>query len=265
MARRIFISYARADASAVSTLATELKSAGHDVWVDQKLEGGQDWWAEIVTAVRRCDLFLVALSPAAIQSTACGLERRWAADLLRPILPVLVDVHLRAEHQEPELSRLQWIPYRAGDPAATAGLLNAVAAMPAAPAFPSRLPDPPPAPSSSTVRELPIGRDGLPVPVTVHEQVRTARRIRLRLEWGAEWGIFEARRGWNLDTQALWHGDRLELTPVRVPGVVDDRYIFEVPLTHDYDIEGNLRCRGWKIFSLYLTKWPRTFYEFDII
>jgi hypothetical protein len=264
MARRIFISYARADALAVSTLATELKSAGHDVWVDRQLEGGQDWWAEIVTAVRRCDLFLVALSPAAVQSTACDLERRWAGDLLRPILPVLVDARLRAEHQEPELSRLQWTPYRAGDPAATAGLLNVVGAMPSAPALPSPLPNPPAAPRSSAARELPIGRDGLPMPVTVHEEVRTARRIRLRVAWGVEWGIFEARGGWRAD-QALWHGDRLELTPVRVPGVVDDRYVFKVPLTHDYDVEGNLRCRGQKIFSLYLTKGERTFYEFDII
>lgn len=264
MARRIFISYAGADAPAVTTLATELKSAGHDVWVDRKLGGGQDWWAEIVTAVRRCDLFLVVLSPAAIQSTACGLERRWAGDLLRPLLPVLVDVRLRAEHQEPELSRLQWIPYRAGDPAATAGLLNVVGAMPAAPALPSPLPNPPAAPRSSTARELPIGRDGLPMPVTVHEEVRKARRIRLRVSWGAEWGIFEAQREGGI-AKALWHGDRLELSPVLAPEVVDDRYIFTVPLTYDYDLEGNLRCRGRKIFSLYLSKGERDFYEFDII
>ena len=261
MARRIFISYASADAPAVNALATDLKSAGHDVWVDRRLEGGQDWWAEIVTAVRRCDLFLLALSPAAIQSSACDLERRWASDLRRPILPVLVDVRLKAEHQKPELSRLQWIPYRAGDPAATAELLNAellnvVGAMPAAPGLPSPSPDPPAAPASSTARELPIGQDGLPMAVSVHELTRTARLIRLRVEWG----ILEAHHGWVTD-QVLWHGDQLDLTPVLVPG--DRRYIFSVPLTHHYVLEGNLRCRRWKIFSLYLSKAHRDFYEFD--
>jgi hypothetical protein len=159
-----------------------------DVWVDRRLEGGQDWWAEIVTAVRRCDLFLLALSPAAIQSYACDLERRWAGDLRRPLLPVLVDVRLKAEHRKPELSRLQWIPYRTGDPAATAELLNVVSAMPAAPGLPSPSPDPPAPPASSTARELPIGQDGLPMPVTVHELARTARLIRLRVEWGMECG-----------------------------------------------------------------------------
>ena len=96
--------------------------------------------------------------------------------------------------------------------------------------------------------------------VTVHELARSARLIRLRVEWGTEWGILEVYQRWITD-QVRWHGDQLELTPVLVPG--GRRYYFTVPLTHHYELEGNLRYRGLKIFSLYLSKGDRNFYEFD--
>jgi hypothetical protein len=61
------------------------------------------------------------------------------------------------------------------------------------------------------------------MPVTVHELARSAWLIRLRVEWGVEWGILEAHQRWMTD-RVRWHGDQLELTPVLVPG---DRNFYE--------------------------------------
>ena len=46
--RRILLSYAREDAAVVAEMAADLRALDHEVWLDQDLGGGQDWWDEIL-------------------------------------------------------------------------------------------------------------------------------------------------------------------------------------------------------------------------
>jgi hypothetical protein len=64
----IFISYSRKSRTVVETLAIDLEALGYTVWFDRDLAGGHDWWDEILHSIRRCNLFLYALTPESIES-----------------------------------------------------------------------------------------------------------------------------------------------------------------------------------------------------
>ena len=85
-----FVSYARQDRELVSGLKVDLERLGRDVWIDEKLRGGQEWWDEILAAIRACELFVWTVSPASVKSTACKAELTYASDLGRPVLPIMI-------------------------------------------------------------------------------------------------------------------------------------------------------------------------------
>src|SRR5215475_8533909 len=66
----IFISYARADASeCAERLASELREAGYLSFVDTSgAQQGNELSAEIESAVRRCRLMIVLVTPASLRS-----------------------------------------------------------------------------------------------------------------------------------------------------------------------------------------------------
>src|SRR5215211_6864492 len=70
-AKRVFLSYARGDAGKVETLEDGLRSFGVDVWLDDALVGGDQWWQAILREIRSRDVFVQAVSPAGIESEAC--------------------------------------------------------------------------------------------------------------------------------------------------------------------------------------------------
>jgi hypothetical protein len=86
----IFISYAREDETRVAELESNLSEFGHDVWFDQDLRGGEEWWAVILEQIRSSDLFIFVLSPDSVKSRACRSELKYADRLNRPIIPVMV-------------------------------------------------------------------------------------------------------------------------------------------------------------------------------
>ena len=86
----IYLCYSRRDAEQASQLRADLEQLGHQVWVDDILQGGQAWWGEILARVRECDLFVLALSPSCAASPACMTEAAYAGAHRRPILPVVV-------------------------------------------------------------------------------------------------------------------------------------------------------------------------------
>lgn len=90
MTQEIFISYTREDQGIVRDLAADLSSIGANAWYDSALIGGQRWWDQILTKIRDCDVFLFAISGAALASTACTLELQYAVACGKVILPVLV-------------------------------------------------------------------------------------------------------------------------------------------------------------------------------
>ena len=69
----IFLSYAREDRGCAEKLAHVLEGAGHDVWWDRRLDGGEEFSAEIEAALDKSDVVLVAWSKESIRS-------RWVRD-----------------------------------------------------------------------------------------------------------------------------------------------------------------------------------------
>jgi len=63
----------------VRALLHGVRHLRHQVWVDERLSGGQAWWDEILAQLRSCDAMLIAISPALLESQASALERQYAA------------------------------------------------------------------------------------------------------------------------------------------------------------------------------------------
>jgi len=144
----IFVSYNRQSKEITTTLVNDIESLGHTVWFDQELSGGQAWWDQILATVRGCDVFVFVLDPSALNSTACKREYNYAADLGKPILPVLVSEGVSTNLLPPALSQVQFVDYRKPDRHAALRLARAFTAVPSSKPLPDPLPLPPEAPVS---------------------------------------------------------------------------------------------------------------------
>jgi len=69
----IFLSYAREDRRFAEVLARVLEGAGHSVWWDRRIGGGEEFSAEIEAELDRSDIVLVAWSKESVKS-------RWVRD-----------------------------------------------------------------------------------------------------------------------------------------------------------------------------------------
>lgn len=87
---QIFLSYAREDRDFAGRIARVLEQAGHRVWWDRRLRGGEEFSAEIEAALDAADLVLVAWSKDSVKS-------RWVRDEAAvggdrgTLLPVSID------------------------------------------------------------------------------------------------------------------------------------------------------------------------------
>jgi hypothetical protein len=146
VSRQILLSYAREDVAVVAEMTADLRALDHEVWLDQDLGGGQDWWDEILARIRWCDAFVPVLSAASLGSRACTGERTYALALQRPVLPIAVGDLGPEGLLDEDLARRQRIAYRPADKPSTLRLLSAVHRLAAAPPLPSVEPARPPAP-----------------------------------------------------------------------------------------------------------------------
>jgi hypothetical protein len=144
----VFVSYSRESEDAVRSLAADVEALEHTVWFDHDLKGGKEWWDEILAQIRDCKIFLLALSPDSLQSVACTREYGYAADLGKPILPVLIADGVSTNLLPPKLSQLQLVDYRKQDKACVIALTKALGGLPLAASLPDPLPAPPSAPMS---------------------------------------------------------------------------------------------------------------------
>jgi hypothetical protein len=89
-------------------LASELKSAGFSVWMDQfDIPTGARWDDEIEKALRECQIFLFIITPASIASDNAKDEMGYAIDHDKYILPVLLE-----ECEVPlRLRRMQYVDF----------------------------------------------------------------------------------------------------------------------------------------------------------
>src|SRR5271163_1749203 len=86
----VFVSYSSRDKDAVKSLTQDLQNADEQVWLDQRLAGGEAWWRAILEQIRGCDVFIFALSQNSIQSKPCQAELQYAQALGLQVLPVQV-------------------------------------------------------------------------------------------------------------------------------------------------------------------------------
>jgi hypothetical protein len=112
------------------------------------LTGGQAWWDQILARIRAADLFVFVLSSASLYSTACQREYGYAAELRRPILPVLVRDGLSLNVLPPALSQVQFIDFRQRHVEAVIALSRALQSLPVGVPLPDPLPAPPEVPVS---------------------------------------------------------------------------------------------------------------------
>lgn len=144
---KLFISYSRRNIDVVRSVVTNLEQAGHDVWFDRELLGGQDWWDALLQQIRSCEVFVVAVSPTQLASKACGAEFAYATALGLRILPILIrDTNL--DLAPSSLSGKHIVDYRTPTADSGIALVRALSEIGPATPLPDPLPTPPPAPVS---------------------------------------------------------------------------------------------------------------------
>lgn len=144
----IFISYNRQTEAIAKALVNDVEALGHTTWFDHELSGGQAWWDQILSNISRCDLFVFVLDPASLNSIACRREYGYAADLRKPILPILVSEGVSTKLLPPSLSQIEFVDYRNQDRTGALRLARAFGAVPPPVALPDPLPVPPEVPIS---------------------------------------------------------------------------------------------------------------------
>jgi Sulfatase-modifying factor enzyme 1/TIR domain len=86
---RLFVSYARVDRPYCMQIVNTLQEL-HEVWFDQRMYAGQNWWQEILRRLEWCEGFVYLLSPESVKSEYCRREYELAIKLGKYIFPVLI-------------------------------------------------------------------------------------------------------------------------------------------------------------------------------
>ena len=120
----VFVSYSSRDKDAVKSLTQDLQDADEQVWLDQRLAGGDAWWRAILGQIRGCDVFVFALSQNSIQSRPCQSELGYAQALGQPIVPVQVGP-VDSMQLNP-LATVQTVDYRNPTPSTAMRLIAAL-------------------------------------------------------------------------------------------------------------------------------------------
>jgi TIR domain len=90
---KIFFSYTREDSEFALQLATELRSAGADIWMDQlDIKAGTRWDVEVEKALHLAESILVILTPDSVSSHNVSDEISFAIDENKMVIPVLMKV-----------------------------------------------------------------------------------------------------------------------------------------------------------------------------
>ena len=86
-----FVSYSRKDRDIVAAIARALRAAGEEVWVDlDDIVPSAVWMDEIKTAIANADSVIFVISPDSAASEVCNIELKYAVELSKRIVPVVV-------------------------------------------------------------------------------------------------------------------------------------------------------------------------------
>ena len=127
--KKVFISYNRKNESSAKFLFEDIEALGHSVLIDKNLHGGSEWWNKILEMIRDCDLLAFILSQQTLDSTACLRELKYASDIGKPILPVLIEENISINILPVSLSLFQFIDYRDKDRNSAFRLARAIASL----------------------------------------------------------------------------------------------------------------------------------------
>jgi TIR domain len=174
----LFVSYARQDRPKVSSLVAGLELLHHEIWLDEQLSGGQRWWDQILSGIRRCDALLPILSPAALESHACTLERHYAKELGKSVLPILMEP-IHTDLLPPDLAVVQYVDYTTPGERAAFQIAGNLAALPPAPPLPDPMPEAPPVPISYLSE---LGQRVTAPTLSLDEQLALVSRLRMALQ-----------------------------------------------------------------------------------
>lgn len=88
--QHLFISYSRKDSAYAQRLKDHLRQNGLQVWIDDQIEHGDQWFNQINDAIKTCAAFLVIMSPDAEGSEWVQKEVLLAKRYQKPIFPLLL-------------------------------------------------------------------------------------------------------------------------------------------------------------------------------
>lgn len=107
MDEKVFISYSRKDTDWADRIKAALESNGISCWMDRAgIKAGEKYTREIINAIKRCDVFLLVLSPNAEQSEWVPKELGKAIQYHKYIIPVKI-TDFEVEEFELQLENIQ--------------------------------------------------------------------------------------------------------------------------------------------------------------
>lgn len=110
----IFISYNEKNHEYARKLANRLLAEGFDVWIDDRIDYGEDWWSIIVKAIRSCAAFIVLMTPDSDQSRWVQREVTIADELRKPTFPLLLSGNLVSSEHWMIYVRTQYVDVSSG-------------------------------------------------------------------------------------------------------------------------------------------------------
>ncbi len=87
----VFISYSKKQRDYARRLADNLLRQGFNVWIDDRIDYGTNWWNEIVAAIQNCATLIVVMTPEAKESRWVQREVQLAENARKPIFPLLLE------------------------------------------------------------------------------------------------------------------------------------------------------------------------------
>lgn len=105
----IFISYSKQDRNYARQLADHLLSLGFDVWIDDRIDFGEDWELAIFDAIDQCAAFIVVMTPDSYASKWVRRECHHAEKRKKSEFPIL----LKGE-EFPRYGLNQYVDVRSG-------------------------------------------------------------------------------------------------------------------------------------------------------
>lgn len=110
----VFISYSKLNRDYARALTDKLLALGFDVWIDDRIDYGEDWWREIVRAIKACGAFIVIMTPESGESRWVQREVTLADELRKPTFPLLLSGDLISSDYWAIFVRSQYADVRDG-------------------------------------------------------------------------------------------------------------------------------------------------------